>query len=898
MKEVYEKCSNIRLLISIRSDFADNLREVQERLNYILDANRNYFTLKKFTPVQTANIFKVIAEKENIKFVDISFLEKTASKELASKDDGLISPVDIQIISLVIKNNLTENQAFNAATFQRLGGIDGMLKRYIEDQLKVPNPFNRKGAVLHVLISLIDLNKNVSAGQLTIEEIRSKTAGELDNENMVKILDWLEQVKLINKVGPPPFHFELAHERLIDPLRNIGNETDTELRKANSLLARRSNEWIGNERSKRYLFNLKEILLIRKYSSTLTWGENISIKKQLVSNSIDNIKKRVFVLLCFFMLAIALVAFPRTAWYKLHFSLEKNIEYSITRGLAYSDRNKALDSLWKTDKEFALKILNNIKEDDLKTDAIDFIINRDISEEDVRRILPIVISLKSDNRKNSLFGRMIYSVSDKFLDEILSMANDLKGGETREILIAAIAKKLSIKDPLRSLQIADSLKDDNTRSDALVTIVRRINEFDVNRALIITRKITNKSDKATALAGIVGVISANDPARALQLVSEIEDNDTRDEALAKIAKTVAEKDVNRALKVIRVIQDEKEKNSALVDVIEVISEINLDEALGLVNMLTDADSKDDALDDISSELYETNPGRALIIINMMTDPEERDKSLSGLIDKTAESSPAKALQFAASMRNNSDKEDAITDIIKPLCDTDFDKTVLLVESISDRITHDLAIAAIIEGSYENKPTEILRLIRLIRTEQYRERALSNVVGALGTIDYTRALSLAYEMKDPDNRDRALQSIVENTAKTDPKRALRLAGEITNVEKRNDALSTIAVSIFRQDPVMSLEIVSTITREEESVMTRIAALLLEDKSVNVNLIDKVINYLKGIKNYTGRTEELIAICYMQKGDLNNSYNVINSMDDRDLKKAYSYINIYRAWKSAR
>ncbi|MCP4403286.1 MAG: hypothetical protein GY801_39010, partial [bacterium] len=82
----------IKILFSIRSDFTDKLYQFQEAMGYSLIARQNYFCLMKFTPDEATAICRQMAAAEKLGF-DAPFVKGILAKELASREDMLISPV-------------------------------------------------------------------------------------------------------------------------------------------------------------------------------------------------------------------------------------------------------------------------------------------------------------------------------------------------------------------------------------------------------------------------------------------------------------------------------------------------------------------------------------------------------------------------------------------------------------------------------------------------------------------------------------------------------------------------------------------------------------------------------------------------------------------------------------
>ena len=73
--------------------------------------------------------------------------------------------------------------------------------------------------------------------------------------------------------GEDAVWYELAHERLIPALRQVAKRELSDASRANLLLDRRVNEWLGSGKSGRYLFNLKELWLLQQQRGFLEWGQ-------------------------------------------------------------------------------------------------------------------------------------------------------------------------------------------------------------------------------------------------------------------------------------------------------------------------------------------------------------------------------------------------------------------------------------------------------------------------------------------------------------------------------------------------------------------------------------------------------------------------------------------------
>lgn len=289
----------VKIVICLRSDFLDRLIELQKLLGYSLGPHQN-FRLDKFAPAQAAEIFRAIAEYESLD-CDSSFVERMAAEELASVSDGLVSPVDIQILSWMVAGQKTDDErAFDESTFRKVGGVEGLLERFLNRALDARETDQRREAAVKVLLGLTDLDRNTRAGVLTSDELGQKLGESLPRAEIDECIEWLSRndVRLIapvyrkeadNKIVTG---YELAHERLIPALRRIAGKQLGEANRADLLLNRRTNEWLGSGRSSRYLFSWSEMRLINRHRILIAWGKEEGAKKALLARSQRRIRLR------------------------------------------------------------------------------------------------------------------------------------------------------------------------------------------------------------------------------------------------------------------------------------------------------------------------------------------------------------------------------------------------------------------------------------------------------------------------------------------------------------------------------------------------------------------------------------------------------------------------------
>ena len=256
----------VKILVSIRSDLLYQLDDLHQALGYSLGP-QEVIQLKKFTPGEATKVLGVIAQTEGLDF-NHKFVTELAEEELASREDGLISPVDVQILAWMIERQTADElRAFNQSAFQKFGGVEGLLTRFLERTLDARViPAQRQSAV-KVLLALTDLDSQVRAGVLTLPMLKDTLRNTVKAEDVTEAVNWLTRgdVRLITpQEQDGQTGYELAHERLIPALMRLAGKELSAADRANRLLDKRVNEWLRNNHSGRYLFGPKELWQIER----------------------------------------------------------------------------------------------------------------------------------------------------------------------------------------------------------------------------------------------------------------------------------------------------------------------------------------------------------------------------------------------------------------------------------------------------------------------------------------------------------------------------------------------------------------------------------------------------------------------------------------------------------
>ncbi|NUO79086.1 SUMF1/EgtB/PvdO family nonheme iron enzyme, partial [candidate division KSB1 bacterium] len=337
LKEWYDHAPAlpVKILLSLRQDYYGHHYELQQTLRYSLGP-QDSIPLRKFSPKQAVEIFHVLAETARLAF-DRDFVEEMTSRDLAAKEDGLISPVDIQILTWMA--SAQEHAGLNRAAFQKMGGVEGLLENYVKRSLDALATKAEQQTALKVLLSLIDLEHNLRAGALTSARIKEKLSADasLHAEAIDRAINWLasNKVRLITPVSrDETLGYELAHERLIQPLRRLTNKELSEVDQANLLLERRANEWLGNNRDARYLLNWRELRRVQKQRAYLTWGQRAEVKQELLQHSRGRLKRNL--LLAFSPLVLFMVCWFGVRLYE-HYQFAQRRAQIAKLGLEFAD---------------------------------------------------------------------------------------------------------------------------------------------------------------------------------------------------------------------------------------------------------------------------------------------------------------------------------------------------------------------------------------------------------------------------------------------------------------------------------------------------------------------------------------------------------------------------------
>src|SRR5262245_5711967 len=364
--------SPVKILICVRGDFFDRLNELQKAMRYSLGPAQS-FRLERFGPDQATEIFCFLAEKEGMEY-DREFISEMTRQEMVGAEEGLISPVDIQVLARMIERQIKQSpRAFNRMAFQKLGGAQVLLGVYLIFALEPLITRSSRRAAINVLLGLTDLEHDARAGALTFEDLRQKLGGDKADSGLKDAAACLLRNDL-SLISPSPENeeekFELAHERLIPEFAALAGKQASEPDYANQLLDHFANLWLGYGRASRLLFSWSQLRLIKKHRRLDASGERRQEKEEFLAASRRRLRLRFAAVGLVVLLFLSGQIWSRSnAWqtfrikillYSQGFRLnDKEASIEIATALAYAGESQS-----------ALKVLDRIGNDYSKANAL------------------------------------------------------------------------------------------------------------------------------------------------------------------------------------------------------------------------------------------------------------------------------------------------------------------------------------------------------------------------------------------------------------------------------------------------------------------------------------------------------------------------------------------------
>jgi len=224
----------------------------------------------------------------------------------------------------------SQRWGFTEKSIQGLGGVNGLFVRYLREKFQEPNIFNQDGLCLRMLLMLIDQKNNVRAGRLTTDQIKAKLNAPVSDEDFGQALGWLQKLRLLVKYEDTgkEAEYELAHERLVAPIRSLSRTELNDVEKARLLWEQRTNEWLVNNRSPRFALPWQEWRLIRRVKPQL---ETTEAKEDLLQATRQKFTRLGVVGAVTGLMLVTILGISQTDWWVIEHRLQPSLEADLTR---------------------------------------------------------------------------------------------------------------------------------------------------------------------------------------------------------------------------------------------------------------------------------------------------------------------------------------------------------------------------------------------------------------------------------------------------------------------------------------------------------------------------------------------------------------------------------------
>ncbi len=784
--------AKVKIVVSVRSDLSYRLNELQQTLGYSLGAQQ-VFELEKFTPEQATGVLKAMAQMEQLP-CDEDFLTQLTRDELGDKEDGLISPVDLQILAWMITAQTGQQlRAFNRKAFQQFRGVEALLSRYLQRALLALGSKAQREAAVKVLVALTDLDQQVRSGVLTLEELERKLKPNLSSQEIKQAVNWLERgdVRLISPVEGT-VGYELAHERLIPAVMQQAKLQLNTASRANQLLERRVNEWLSNNRDSRYLFSWWELLLIERQKPYLVWGSKREQKQGLLTLSWGRIYRLAGMVIGAVLMAASFLGWlwftPQGQIQQVRWSIDNPFGSSLERVSDWTAVDAAVaiakDGKW----QYAFELVREqVQQDEARKDFLkEFsrVVPRDNSNQaqaQLKRALALAREIDDPEEKSDALRYIATAYTE--LGDDLAAAEALK-----DSLKAAVEINNSLylkSDALRYIATAyTQLEDDLAAAEALKDSLKAAVEID------------DPEDKSYALEAIATAYT------------QLEDDLAAEEGLKDTLKAAVEIDnsyyKSYALEAIATaytqLEDDLAAEEGLKDTLKAAVEI--DNSYYKSNTLSSiATAYTELEDDLAAAEALKDSLKAAVEID---DPEDKSNALSSIAtayteledDLAAAEGLKDTLKAAVEIDNSYYKSNALSGIARAYAQLEDD--LAAEEALKD----SLKAAVEIDNSYykSNTLSSIATAYTELEDDLAAEEGLKDSLKAAIEIDnlYDKSYALS-------GIARAYTELEDDLAAEEGlKDSLKAAVEIDNPEYKSYALSSIATAYAQLEDDLAAE----------------------------------------------------------------------------------------------
>ncbi|WP_394824775.1 AAA family ATPase [Pendulispora albinea] len=196
--------------------------------------------------------------------------------------DGEVCPVDmgIGLLALSELHRRKVGKTITSSDYHFAGGAEGVLTQYVERCLDGIRSVDRE-TVLKAMLALQEPNghQRVAEGS-TAEGLAEEAYAEPSRLKLA--LDHLARpdVRLLEKVGAGGERYRLAHERSISAVLRLSGAWLADVEQARLKFSNAFVAWKNNEQRARFLLDAKDLRLIERCQSRVSWGGGNELEKQ------------------------------------------------------------------------------------------------------------------------------------------------------------------------------------------------------------------------------------------------------------------------------------------------------------------------------------------------------------------------------------------------------------------------------------------------------------------------------------------------------------------------------------------------------------------------------------------------------------------------------------------
>ncbi|MCI0528025.1 MAG: formylglycine-generating enzyme family protein, partial [Nitrospira sp.] len=283
----------VKLVISLREDFLAELGEMEVHIPSVFN---NRFRLQPLTDEQAKE-----AIEEPAKLYGVSYEKGLLDRLLTDLSQQGVEPLQLQIVCNKLWNKLGSGETvITYGMYEQTGGARQILAGYVGEVLVEFDKQTRE-------IARAILKEMVTSRQTRVLQdlpmIQEKLATRFPPEMVTQALQRLMNRRLVRSLEKDDtLYYELAHEYLIEKIRDWFDEEEVALKKAQEMLERAQENYVYSST----LMPRSQVKIVEQYQDRLIWS---SIAKELLQKSKKRNRRILFGLIGLVAALLFLISF-------------------------------------------------------------------------------------------------------------------------------------------------------------------------------------------------------------------------------------------------------------------------------------------------------------------------------------------------------------------------------------------------------------------------------------------------------------------------------------------------------------------------------------------------------------------------------------------------------------